>query len=54
MSDLDSPHPPHYPVLLNLEQFLPYRLSVLSNRISSNIAKVYGNRYGIWRFPSGG
>ncbi|CEJ47454.1 MarR family transcriptional regulator [Xanthomonas phaseoli pv. phaseoli] len=53
MSDLDSSHPPQHPVLLNLEQFLPYRLSVLSNRISSNIAKVYGDRYGMaipeWR-----
>ncbi|ETC90009.1 transcriptional regulator MarR/EmrR family [Xanthomonas hortorum pv. carotae str. M081] len=53
MSDLDAPIPPQHPVLLNLEQFLPYRLSVLSNRISSNIAKVYGDRYGMaipeWR-----
>jgi len=39
--------------LLDLEQFLPYRLSVLSNRVSGNIAKVYGDRYGLvipeWR-----
>lgn len=28
-------------VLLDLEQFLPYRLSVLSNRVSGNIAKLY-------------
>ncbi|WP_045737502.1 MarR family transcriptional regulator [Xanthomonas sp. MUS 060] len=38
---------------LDLEQFLPYRISVLSNRISSNIARVYGERYGMavteWR-----
>jgi len=40
-------------VLLDLEQFLPYRLSVLSNRVSGNIAKLYGDRYGLaipeWR-----
>ena len=30
--------------LLDLEQFLPYRLSVLSNRVSGNIARVYGDR----------
>ncbi|MCW4455632.1 MarR family transcriptional regulator [Flavobacterium sp. MXW15] len=40
-------------VLLDLEQFLPYRISVLSNRVSSNIAKLYGDRYGLsipeWR-----
>jgi len=39
--------------LLDLEQFLPYRLSVLSNRVSGNIAKLYGDRYGLaipeWR-----
>ena len=39
--------------LLDLEQFLPYRLSVLSNRVSGNIARVYGDRYGLvipeWR-----
>jgi DNA-binding MarR family transcriptional regulator len=38
---------------LDLEHFLPYRLSVLSNRISSNIARLYGQRYGLavteWR-----
>ena len=40
-------------VLLDLEQFLPYRLSVLSNRVSGNIAKLYGDRYGL-AIPSGG
>jgi len=38
---------------LDLEHFLPYRLSVLSNRISGNIARLYGKRYGLavteWR-----
>jgi len=40
-------------VLLDLEHFLPYRISVLSNRVSSNIARLYGERYGLaipeWR-----
>ncbi len=40
-------------VLLDLEHFLPYRISVLSNRVSGNIARLYGERYGLsipeWR-----
>ena len=39
--------------LLDLEHFLPYRLSVLSNRISQTIADLYAERFGIgvteWR-----
>ena len=39
--------------LLDLERFLPYRLSVLSNRISNAIARVYARRFGLsipeWR-----
>jgi DNA-binding MarR family transcriptional regulator len=39
--------------LLDLEHFLPYRLSVLSNRISQTIAETYVERFGIgipeWR-----
>jgi DNA-binding MarR family transcriptional regulator len=39
--------------ILKLERFLPYRLSVLSNRISSEIAALYESRFGIsvteWR-----
>lgn len=39
--------------LLDLEHFLPYRLSVLSNRISQTIADTYAERFGIgiteWR-----
>ena len=31
--------------ILDLEHFLPYRLSVLSNRISQDIAKLYVERY---------
>lgn len=38
---------------LDLEHFLPYRLSVLSNRISQDIAALYEARFGIsiteWR-----
>jgi len=38
---------------LQLEQFLPYRLSVLSNRISNAIATRYRDRFGLsvteWR-----
>lgn len=42
---------PH--ALLDLAHFLPYRLSVLSNRISQRIADTYARRFGIgiteWR-----
>jgi DNA-binding MarR family transcriptional regulator len=38
---------------LDLERFLPYRLSVLSNRLSSAIARDYSARFGLgvteWR-----
>lgn len=38
---------------LNLENFLPYRLAVLSHTISTTIAKVYESRFGVsipeWR-----
>lgn len=38
---------------LELERFLPYRLSVLSNRISDAIARIYAGRFGLgvteWR-----
>ena len=48
----NAPPAPEQPSL-DLEQFLPYRISVLSNRISSTIARVYGERYGMavteWR-----
>jgi DNA-binding MarR family transcriptional regulator len=33
------------PELLELERFLPYRLSVLTNRISTAIARVYAKRF---------
>ena len=39
--------------MLDLEHFLPYRLSVLSNRVSGAIARVYSDRFGLgvteWR-----
>ena len=38
---------------LQLDRFLPYRLSVLSNRVSSAISRVYSERFGLgvteWR-----
>ena len=38
---------------LDLEKFLPYQLSVLSNTISAAIAETYSSRYGLsiseWR-----
>ena len=38
---------------LDLERFLPYRLSVLSNRVSDAIARQYSERFGLsipeWR-----
>lgn len=39
--------------MLDLEEFLPYRLSVLSNRISNGIARTYRERFDLgvteWR-----
>ena len=38
---------------LDLDRFLPYRLSVLSNRVSQDIARLYAERFGLgitqWR-----
>lgn len=46
-------HAPGKHAVLDLERFLPYRLSVLSNRISQTIADLYAERFGIgvteWR-----
>lgn len=48
---VDAEPQPH--ARLDLEHFLPYRLSVLSNRVSSSIARLYGERHGLavteWR-----
>jgi DNA-binding MarR family transcriptional regulator len=45
------PAPDH--AVLELDRFLPYRLSVLSNRISQDIAALYGEKFGLtvteWR-----
>ena len=39
--------------LLKLEEFLPYRFSVITNRVSRHLAKAYESRFGIsipeWR-----
>lgn len=48
------PCPPATPdPALELDRFLPYRLSVLSNRVSRAIARVYSDRFGLgvteWR-----
>jgi DNA-binding MarR family transcriptional regulator len=47
----DRPAPGH--AELDLERFLPYRLSVLSNRVSDAIARVYSQRFALgvteWR-----
>lgn len=47
----NKPAPDH--AVLELDRFLPYRLSVLSNRISQDIAALYGERFGLnvtqWR-----
>jgi len=46
-----KPVPDH--AVLELDRFLPYRLSVLSNRISQDIAGLYGAKFGLtvteWR-----
>lgn len=46
--NLNPPEP-----ILELEQFLPYRLSLLSNRISQAIARIYVDRFNLgiteWR-----
>ena len=48
---LGQPLPGH--AELDLEHFLPYRLSVLSNRLSSMIARIYTERFALsiteWR-----
>lgn len=41
------------PSILNLERFLPYRISILSNRLSAIIAQTYKNKFALsiteWR-----
>jgi DNA-binding MarR family transcriptional regulator len=40
MMDADRPPPP-----LDLERFLPYRLAILSDRVSGAIARLYAHRF---------
>lgn len=65
MTDLSAESPRHGPLsdpsesqadghaVLELERFLPYRLSVLSNRVSGMIARIYTERFALgvteWR-----
>ncbi|MGY6554144.1 MAG: MarR family winged helix-turn-helix transcriptional regulator [Wenzhouxiangella sp.] len=39
--------------MIKLEEFLPYRLSVLANQVSQGIARIYAERFGLsiteWR-----
>lgn len=48
---MNSDQPPH--AQLDLEHFLPYRLSVLSNRLSTAIEQLYADRFSLamteWR-----
>ncbi|KGQ20074.1 Transcriptional regulator, MarR family [Lysobacter dokdonensis DS-58] len=53
-AETDPPgHEGHDHAELDLDRFLPYRMSVLSNRISQAIAKLYQARFGFgiteWR-----
>ncbi len=52
MNSRPAPHAPRH-AELDLEHFLPYRLSVLSNRVSDAIARVYSERFALgvteWR-----
>lgn len=45
--------PAAHHAVLELERFLPYRISVLANRISQNIARLYAQRFALgttqWR-----
>ena len=47
------PKEPAEHAVLELDRFLPYRLSVLSNRISQDIARLYAERFSLsvteWR-----
>ncbi len=53
MPDKRTKNAPEPPTRLDLEHFLPYRLSVLANTVSQAIAQGYQARYGLsvteWR-----
>ena len=40
-------HAGHGHATLDLEHFVPYRLSVLSNRVSQTISGIYHQRFGL-------
>ena len=52
-SEPECPRAMNSSAVLELEHFLPYRLSVLSNRISQAIARIYAERFDLsiteWR-----
>jgi len=53
MTERSSPTDPNHHEVLDLERFLPYRLSVLSNTVSQAIADIYEQRFALsiteWR-----
>jgi len=51
-SAADDPAPERVDAALRLGSFLPYRLSVLSNTVSSAIARVYAEEFGltVWQW----
>ncbi len=53
MSARDVSRKPSTDGVLTLERYLPYRLSILSNRISGRIAETYGDKFALsvteWR-----
>jgi len=53
MTQPDAALPPAQPLTLQLETFVPYQLSVLSNRVSQAISAEYYRRFGLvmteWR-----
>lgn len=54
MNDAGMPDPSKRPAdRLDLDRFLPYRLSVLTNVVSGSLARIYADRFGLsvteWR-----
>ena len=41
------------PAALDLQKFLPYKLSIVTNKVSSKLANIYSDRFGLsiaeWR-----
>ncbi|HHW4668332.1 MAG TPA: MarR family winged helix-turn-helix transcriptional regulator [Xylella fastidiosa subsp. multiplex] len=44
---MSEPNTASHTIHINLEQFLPFRISMLSKHINDNIAKIYEHRYNI-------